>query len=880
MTGRAYPKVTLRIVSDMNPENDDLAISRIIPELCNLLTLDSKDIYRSWELSKGQMMPGGTFSNMVDKFLKKCEVKTGFMQRYEVVEKATKEPRRVLLFLINLKIAVDQKTDDQANPVTPANKSILRTSRVNGDFVDVRTDPVMQLAFAMFSRFSKLLSSENKENDESEPRTLERYERRRDLLSPIAMSTPMQKPKVQFNIEQITYHSPAPSVASSGSGEHEPAYKPIEIPEVVRQVLDAFNGHMGSLFLYTERGHIIEASQTLKRGLFEHKPNVKMQLREILYVAGIAKQLQGRVKGEYGMDVMARAFYFAVQDCCIAPFKESVTQLYQKFRDDPKSVHMIHLKFFAMKWGPRLQNVVDWINAAEERLNQGPRERRCGMQLLTDIIDPVLCCTPSITWHFERAEEISKRMYKCFHELIKNWLLNGELNEFNEEFMIYCDCSVSNDQAWNRRFKIYDALVPGLLLQYHMLTEKILSIGKAMWFLKESKNQHLYSSQWDEHCRLVAKIEPHYYFTSSDLHVLADILERLEEMGNSVLLEDLMEKYHFADHIHALKTHFMLTNVDFAVKLYEQMKYVIATKPSFGLHDAHAALRSAIESSGSWDYPFERCLSLSMSETLKNKFSDITLADMKFNFLYSPAAEFPIVRLILFNSLHRYNFIFFFTWNIFATRYTSINMTLEHTRLCKDLWRQGVPPEFCEGREQLKTLLNEFSLGFFTMNKFTAQLTFYVDQVVTKCSEEFICDLKEARSLDGVIKLHRAYIDEIFCNLCLDTSPLSPRIRKIIGCIGNFCKTYDAFTKQYGEEQERCSQIAETMTTCDETMVFELEEEDLRHDQSVGDIAMTFRKQIEELLKEYFEEVSNLKTLDLSNNPQHNELVRLLAHSH
>ncbi|KAK0418713.1 hypothetical protein QR680_013730 [Steinernema hermaphroditum] len=843
-------------------ERDDEAIKKITPEICTFFPqLDVELISKFWQQYRE---PEPAMYNVAQNYLHKAQKKkrTEFLQRYELVKASTSDPLAVLLFIIEIKLYLDAKRDESTDSPVPApsafpqtpnqSKSILRNHRGNGDIVvDVRSDPILQLLFVVVNR-TEMLSP---------------------LLKPIATSTPQAK-SVQFNFEHITYHSPAPSMNSNGTVDCE-GYKPIEMVDVVRQVLDAFNGHMGDLFRYSARGYVVEPTQITKRALFEYQPNTRMQLKVILQLAGFAKQLSERVKGDFGTDVMARAFYFAVEECCIAPFKEKVAQLYQQFRLDPKSLRLIHLKFFAANWGPRLQVVVDWINKANEQLT-GIRVRRCGMQLLIDVIGPVLC-SPSICWAHERAEEIAQRMYGCFHNLVKNWLLHGELNEFNEEFMVYCDCSVSDDQAWNRRFKTDESLVPGLLQQYPLLTEKILSIGKAMWFLKQSNNHHLYTSKWDEHRKLVDQIQPHYYYMSNNLHTLADILDRLEEMGNSVLLKDLRDKYHFADHIRAMRTHFMLTDVDFATRLYEELRNV-STKPNFGLHDASRALKLAIDRSKSWaTFPFEKCLFLSTKDTLSNEFCDVTLADIRLSFLYSPAAETPIIRVILWNSLERYRFIFRFIWNIFATRHTSLNLALEHMRMCKELRREAIAEEFTAGRDKLTSVLNKFSLGFFIMNQFTARLTFYVNQVIAKRYAEFAEDLNGATSLDGVIKLHRAYIKGIYSDLCLDGSSLYRMISSIIGCISRFCKTYTTFCAHYQEEREKREVWYGNVQDQSETQAFELEEEEARHDQSVGDIAQEFGSALKEPFETFKAQIKDLAAMDHQLHEAHSHLIRLLV---
>uniref|UniRef100_A0A1I7Y1M2 Gamma-tubulin complex component n=1 Tax=Steinernema glaseri TaxID=37863 RepID=A0A1I7Y1M2_9BILA len=853
---------------DHGNDKEHEAITRLFPEICSHFPqLDMETLSVRW-LQFKNALPAQY--DMAKKFLDKAQKKkrTEFLQRYELMKASVSDPLRVLLFLLDIKIFLEQRKEDSTDsntstpPVMPQtpnqNKSILRAHKGNGDaFIDARSDPVLQLLFMLLNR-KDLLSP---------------------LMRPIATSTPQPK-SVQFNFEHIKYHSPAPSLASNGTTEGE-GYKPIEMDDVIRQVLDAFNGHMGDLFRYSARGYLVEPTQITKRALFEYQPNSRMQLKVILQLAGLAKQLSERVRGDFGTDVMARAFYFAVDSCCIAPFKQKVAQLYEKFRTDPKSLRLCHLNFFAADWGPRLQVVVDWINAATEQINvtaDRSRTVRCGMQLLIEVIGPVLC-SPSISWAHERAEEIAQRMYGCFHDLVKNWLLYGELNEFNEEFMLYCDCTVSDDQAWNRRFKTADSLVPGLLKQYPLLTEKILSIGKAMWFLKLSNNQHLYTARWEEHRQLVDQIQPHYYYTSSDLHVLANILERLEEMGNGVLLKDLREKYHFADHIRAMRTHFMLTDVDFATRLYEELRNV-CSKPNFGLHDASRALKLAIDRSKSWaTFPFEKCLFLSTKQTMSHDFCDVTLADIRLNFLYSPAAETPIIRVILWNSLERYMFTFRFVWNIFATRHTSMNLALEHMRLCKELRRENVKQEFSVGRTKLTSLLNKFSLGFFIMNQFTARLTFYVNQVVTKHSTEFTEALSEATSLDGVIQLHRLYIKAIYSDLCLEGSAVYRMILSIISCISRFCKMYTLFSSQFHMEREKRDMCFSNVQDKSETVIFELEEEEARHDVSVGDLAQTFTAAMKEPYENFKTQLKNLAAMDHQLHEAHSHLIQLLVRS-
>jgi gamma-tubulin complex component 3 len=66
--------------------------------------------------------------------------------------------------------------------------------------------------------------------------------------------------------------------------------------------------------------------------------------------------------------------------------------------------------------------------------------------------------------------------------MIKQWMLEGELNDQYEEFFVEVDLKVTDDKLWTHKYKLNYIMIPSFLT--NDLANKILLTGKAVNFIR------------------------------------------------------------------------------------------------------------------------------------------------------------------------------------------------------------------------------------------------------------------------------------------------------------------------------------------------------------------------------------------------------------
>mmetsp|Transcript_31542 Transcript_31542/g.48225 ORF Transcript_31542/g.48225 Transcript_31542/m.48225 type:complete len:96 (+) Transcript_31542:642-929(+) len=66
--------------------------------------------------------------------------------------------------------------------------------------------------------------------------------------------------------------------------------------------------------------------------------------------------------------------------------------------------------------------------------------------------------------------------------MIKNWMIEGEINDPFSEFFIDTDPTVSDDKLWTQKFSLNYIMIPSFLS--NDLAAKIMKTGKAVNFIR------------------------------------------------------------------------------------------------------------------------------------------------------------------------------------------------------------------------------------------------------------------------------------------------------------------------------------------------------------------------------------------------------------
>jgi gamma-tubulin complex component 3 len=71
--------------------------------------------------------------------------------------------------------------------------------------------------------------------------------------------------------------------------------------------------------------------------------------------------------------------------------------------------------------------------------------------------------------------------------MIKQWMIEGEINDPFSEFFVEMDPSVLEDKLWLKKYKINYVMIPSFLT--NSLAQKIMLTGKAVNFIRRCCNE-------------------------------------------------------------------------------------------------------------------------------------------------------------------------------------------------------------------------------------------------------------------------------------------------------------------------------------------------------------------------------------------------------
>lgn len=361
--------------------------------------------------------------------------------------------------------------------------------------------------------------------------------------------------------------------------------------------------------------------------------------------------------------------------------------------------------------------------------------------------------------------------------MIRSWMLEGELFDTYHEFFIVQDFSESKKKLWKSMFRINNEMVPCFFTE--ALTNKILLTGKSLYFLRKE----CFEEEWSE---TVPELHSILELDSQTLEGLW--ITRISKSTNEKLLNVLCGKYNLLEHCLSVKKYLLMNQGDFHHALMEGIHLVLNLPASkIYKHTLVSILETAIKSSNCQYHKPEYANRLRIIlDDIKGKETGWDIFSLDY------AIQSPLDTFFSDEIMWKYRKIFNFLWKAKRAQYL-----LNSFQYPKELIMiQGLKSAFISLRQTfvLNNQIQHF-VNIFTNYLMVESIESYWDKFVTK--------LTMASDLDKLIEVHVKFVDGIMKNCFVSNDSIFKQVLRILDIIIRFTVSRENFLNSVKEEYAR-----------------------------------------------------------------------------
>ena len=356
------------------------------------------------------------------------------------------------------------------------------------------------------------------------------------------------------------------------------------------------------------------------------------------------------------------------------------------------------------------------------------------------------------------------RVCSPLFEMVRSWVLEGELDDLYKEFFIVSQ-PVKAESLWQEGYKIESSMLPSFISS--TLACRILRTGKSINFLRvccDDKGWAKAASEAAAHVGTTTRRGSLGYGETDALQAL--VVEAAKRIDRH-LMDVIHGRYRFRDHCMAIKRYLLLGQGDFVQYLMDMVGPELSepanTISSFQLS---GLLESAIRGSNA-QYDDRDIL-----DRLKVKMMDHRDGDQGWDvFSLEYDASVPLDTVFTASVMKRYLRIFNFLLKLRRVEHALIAVwkTMKPNRILQHL---KANLEFPGMLRKCQVLRNE-------MNHFVTNLQYYIMFEVLEVSWAYFSEeMDEAKDLDDLLSAHEKYLGAI-----LEKSLLGEKSKEINGTL-------------------------------------------------------------------------------------------------
>ncbi|CAL0302507.1 unnamed protein product [Lupinus luteus] len=353
----------------------------------------------------------------------------------------------------------------------------------------------------------------------------------------------------------------------------------------------------------------------------------------------------------------------------------------------------------------------------------------------------------------EFMRRLLQRVCSPLFEMVKRWVLEGELEDIFAEFFIVGQ-PVKVESLWREGYRLHDAMLPSFISP--SLAQRILRTGKSINFLRVCCEDRGWSDAAAEIATDIGATARRGGFRYGETDTLESLVDEAAKRIDKHLLDVIYKRYKFKEHCLAIKRYLLLGQGDFVQYLMDivgpELSEPANTISSFKLS---GLLETAIRASNA-QYDDHDIL-----DRLRVKMMPHESGDRGWDvFSLEYDARVPLDTVFTESVMARYLRIFNFLWKL---------RRVEHALI--GAWKTMKPNCITSNsftrlqhavKMQLVSTLRRCQVLWVEINHFISNLQYYIMFEVLEVSwSNFLSEIDVAKDLDDLLAAHEKYLHSI-----------------------------------------------------------------------------------------------------------------------
>ncbi|KAM0949153.1 putative gamma-tubulin complex component protein [Dioscorea sansibarensis] len=346
-----------------------------------------------------------------------------------------------------------------------------------------------------------------------------------------------------------------------------------------------------------------------------------------------------------------------------------------------------------------------------------------------------------------------RRVCSPLFEMVRSWVLEGELEDLFSEFFILSQ-PVKAESLWREGYRIQTSMLPSFISQ--TLAQRILRTGKSINFLRVCCKDNGWADAAAEAAAHVGTTTRRGGLGYGETDALEALVVEAAKRIDRHLMDVIHKRYRFKDHCLAIKRYLLLGQGDFVQYLMDivgpELSEPANTISSFQLA---GLLETAIRASNA-QYDDRDIL-----DRLKVKMMEHGDGDRGWDvFSLEYDAMVPLDTVFTASVMKKYLRIFNYLWKLKRVEHALIRVwkTMKPNCIASCIFAKegmGVKVQFVSVLRRCQVLWNE-------MNHFVTNFQYYIMFEVLEVSwARFSEEMDVTKDMDGLLAAHEKYLSSI-----------------------------------------------------------------------------------------------------------------------
>ncbi|KAJ1697843.1 hypothetical protein LUZ63_006355 [Rhynchospora breviuscula] len=340
-----------------------------------------------------------------------------------------------------------------------------------------------------------------------------------------------------------------------------------------------------------------------------------------------------------------------------------------------------------------------------------------------------------------------KRVCSPLFEMVRSWVLEGELEDIFSEFFIVGQ-PVKVESLWQEGYRIEPAMLPSFISP--TLAQRIFRTGKSINFLRVCCDDSGWAAAAADAAAHVGTSTSRWGLGYGQIDALEALVIEAAKRIDSHLMDVIHKRYRFKDHCLAIKRYLLLGQGDFVQYLMDivgpELSEPANTISAFQL----AGLLEASIRASNAQYDDRDIL-----DRLKVKMMDYSDGDRGWDvFSLEYDAGMPLDTVFTASVMKRYLKIFNYLWKLKRVEHalTTIWKTMKPNCIVKSII----------AKEGFVSILRKCQVIWNEMNHFVTNFQDYIMFEVLEVSwAQFSDEMESSKDLDDLLSAHERYLESI-----------------------------------------------------------------------------------------------------------------------